>query len=43
MAQADGGRMPQFLSTHPSPEHRARDLQDYSARVMPLYDSARRR
>jgi predicted Zn-dependent protease len=43
MAQADGGRMPQFLSTHPSPEHRARDLRDYSARVMPLYDSARRR
>jgi len=43
MAQAGGVRPPQFLSTHPSPENRTRDLQDYSARVMPLYESARRR
>lgn len=43
MTQAGGVRPPQFLSTHPSPENRTRDLQDYSARVMPLYESARRR
>jgi len=43
MAQAGGGAMPQFLSTHPSPENRARDLTNYSAQVMPLYEAARRR
>lgn len=42
MAQADGGGPPQFLSTHPSPENRIRDLQEYAARVMPLYEGARR-
>lgn len=43
MAQAGGGSPPQFLSTHPSPENRVRDLEGYAARVMPLYESARRR
>ena len=43
MAQAGGGGPPQFLSTHPAPENRARDLTDYSARVMPLYEAARKR
>ncbi|HXF65568.1 MAG TPA: M48 family metallopeptidase [Burkholderiales bacterium] len=43
MAQAGGGAPPQFLSTHPSPENRARDLAGYAARVMPLYESARKR
>jgi predicted Zn-dependent protease len=43
MAKTDGGRMPQFLSTHPSPENRIADLQGYSVKVMPLYESARRR
>lgn len=42
MAQAGGGGPPQFLSTHPSDESRIKDLQAYSARVMPLYQSARR-
>ena len=43
MAQASGSGPPQFLSTHPSPENRIRDLQVYAARVMPLYEGARRR
>jgi len=43
MGQTGGGGPPQFLSTHPSPANRARDLADYAARVMPLYESARRR
>jgi predicted Zn-dependent protease len=42
MSQAASGGPPQFLSTHPSPENRIRDLQDYSARVMPLYQAKRR-
>jgi predicted Zn-dependent protease len=43
MGQAGGGAPPQFLSTHPSPANRAKDLTDYAARVMPLYESARKR
>ena len=43
MARASGSGPPQFLSTHPSPENRIRDLQVYAARVMPLYEGARRR
>ncbi|HLS57438.1 MAG TPA: M48 family metallopeptidase [Zeimonas sp.] len=43
MAAADGGRGPEFLSTHPSAETRLKDLEVYSARVMPLYEQARRR
>jgi predicted Zn-dependent protease len=43
MARASGGGSPQFLSTHPSPENRIRDLQVYAERVMPLYQSAPRR
>ncbi len=43
MAQSGGGAPPQFLSTHPAPQNRARDLTDYAARVMPLYEAARRR
>jgi predicted Zn-dependent protease len=43
MARTAGGGPPQFLSTHPSPENRIRDLQGYAARVMPLYEAARRR
>jgi predicted Zn-dependent protease len=42
MARANGGSPPQFLSTHPSPDSRIQDLQTYSARVMPLYEAARR-
>ncbi|MDO4638122.1 MAG: M48 family metallopeptidase [Lautropia sp.] len=38
MASLGGGReQPEFLSTHPSAQTRIRDLQSYSARVLPLY------
>ena len=43
MGQAGGSAPPEFLSTHPAPENRARDLTEYAARVMPLYEAARRR
>jgi predicted Zn-dependent protease len=43
MAKAAGNGPPQFLSTHPSPENRIRDLQVYAERVMPLYRSAAKR
>ena len=43
MRRVSGGGPPQWLSTHPSSDTRIRDLQDYSARVMPLYEAARRR
>lgn len=42
MAKVGGGGTPQFLSTHPSDESRIQDLQEYSQRVMPLYQAARR-
>ncbi|HEX4879216.1 MAG TPA: M48 family metallopeptidase [Limnobacter sp.] len=43
MASQGGGSPPELLSTHPSPENRMRDLADYSNRVQPLYEQARRR
>ena len=43
MQKLSGGGPPQWLSTHPSGETRIRDLTDYSARVMPLFDAARRK
>ncbi len=43
MGQAGGSAPPQFLSTHPSPQNRARDLTNYATQVMPLYEAARRR
>ena len=43
MARNAGGSGPEFLSTHPSAETRLKDLEVYSARVMPLYEQARRR
>ena len=38
-----GGSSPSFMSTHPSPEFRARDLTNYAQRVQPLYEAARKR
>jgi predicted Zn-dependent protease len=35
-----GGQPPKFLSTHPSHEDRIKDLQEYSAKVLPLYQQA---
>ncbi len=43
MGQVGGAAPPQFLSTHPSPQNRQKDLTDYAARVMPLYEAARKR
>lgn len=42
MGQAGGGGTPEFLSTHPAPENRAKDLTEYAARVMPLYQKSKR-
>jgi predicted Zn-dependent protease len=41
--RAGGAGTPQFLSTHPSPANRLKDLEAYAARVMPLYEQARKR
>ena len=41
MARQGGGAKVQWLSTHPAHETRIRDLQDYSQRVLPLYEKAR--
>ncbi len=43
MGKAGGSAPPEFLSTHPAPENRASDLTAYAARVMPLYEAARKR
>jgi predicted Zn-dependent protease len=42
MAKASDGGPPQFLSTHPSPQNRIKDLEVYAQRVMPLYEAARK-
>ena len=41
MAQVSGGQPPQWMSTHPSHETRIKDLENYAAKVMPLYEKAR--
>ncbi len=43
MGQVGGAAPPQFLSTHPAPQNRQKDLTAYAARVMPLYEAARKR
>jgi predicted Zn-dependent protease len=41
--QGGGGQQPpQWLSTHPAHETRIRDLEDYSQRVLPLYEKAKK-
>ncbi|MDB5793639.1 MAG: putative Peptidase [Noviherbaspirillum sp.] len=42
MGKAAGSEPPKFLSTHPSSTDRLNDLTNYSQRVMPLYEQARR-
>lgn len=37
MAKAAGGRQPEFLSTHPAPETRIRELQALAPQMMPYY------
>lgn len=43
MGKAGGGQPPEFLSTHPNHATRISDLRVYSAKVMPLYEAARRK
>jgi predicted Zn-dependent protease len=43
MGKLGGSKPPEWLSTHPSDQSRTRDLQNYSERVMPLYEAARKR
>jgi predicted Zn-dependent protease len=43
MSQVGGSQPPAFLSTHPSPKDRQKDLGVYAARVMPLYEAAIKR
>lgn len=42
MAAASDGAPPQWLSTHPDHANRQKDLAEYAARVMPLYEAAKR-
>jgi predicted Zn-dependent protease len=41
MGKLGGNKPPELLSTHPADETRMKDLQVYSAKVMPLYEAAR--
>ncbi|HKO87570.1 MAG TPA: M48 family metallopeptidase [Burkholderiales bacterium] len=43
MISAGGGGGIEFLSTHPSPENRIKQLQAHAQEVMPLYQAALRR
>ncbi|KIF82255.1 peptidase M48 [Noviherbaspirillum autotrophicum] len=43
MAQVGGAEPIKFLSTHPPREDRLNDLTNYSQRVMPLYEQARKK
>jgi len=43
MGKLGGGKPPEWMSTHPSDQSRTRDLQNYSERVMPLYEAAPKR
>jgi predicted Zn-dependent protease len=40
MTKQSSGQPPQWLSTHPSHQTRIKDLQDYSQRVLPLYQAS---
>ncbi len=42
MTQLGGSRPLEFLSTHPNPESRMRDLRQYAEKVMPLYLQAKK-
>jgi len=41
--QSKGGRLPVFLSTHPSHDRRIGDLQRWMPEVLPIYEAAKRR
>lgn len=42
MQRSGGARNPEFLSTHPSPEHRMRDLQGWASEAMPFYEQSQK-
>jgi predicted Zn-dependent protease len=42
MNRAEQGGQPKFLSTHPAPKDRARDIEKLLPRVLPLYQAAAR-
>jgi len=37
-----GGAPPEFMSTHPSPQHRAERLRELGAKLQPAYEAARK-
>ena len=41
IAASSGSRAPQWLSTHPDPQSRIRELQDRAASLVPVYEQAR--
>jgi predicted Zn-dependent protease len=41
MGKLGGGRQPEFLSTHPSPENRAAKLKEMATKLDPVYASAK--
>ena len=41
MAKAGGNSGPQFLSTHPAPENRQKNLKQLIPKMMPFYEAAR--
>jgi predicted Zn-dependent protease len=41
MSQASGNGLPQFLSTHPSPDNRIAALEALVPKMMPIYEKAR--
>ena len=43
MGKLGGAQPPQILSTHPSNEARIKDLREYAAKVLPLYEQTARR
>jgi predicted Zn-dependent protease len=42
MNKASSNGMPEFLSTHPSPDNRMEELNALVQKMMPIYEKARR-
>lgn len=43
MMAANSSHPPEFLSTHPNPESRMQDIENYLPRVLPLYEAAKKK